>query len=206
MRQSVKAMADNGLVQVSWASGYKRRLDSSVRMNILGGLANLSHAQAEIIGKEIGADGSEISFHSGFRPTHDFGGKQFTLQQYRQDILPLMQEPNCYHRSFPVILGVSAPAYSQAELDALNAKEREIRQFEGKSFNAYDAQQQQRRYETAIRRQKDRITAFEAVGDGDALRNTQIKLRRLNASYRAFSNATGLRVKHNRLTGTRARH
>jgi hypothetical protein len=94
----------------------------------------------------------------------------------------------------------------QAELDALNAKEREIRQFEGKSFNAYDAQQQQRRYETAIRRQKDRITAFEALGDDEALRNAQIKLRRLNACYRAFSNATGLRVKHNRLAGTSTHH
>lgn len=202
MRQTVRAMADNGLVQAAWESGYVRRLDSSVRMNILGGLARLSHAQSAMIGKQIGADGYEISYHGGFRPTHDFGGQQFTEKDYYRDILPLMQEPNCYHRSFPIILGVSAPTYSKEELDELNAAQKEIKYFEGRGFNAYDAQQRQRQYETAIRREKDRITAFEAVGDKGAAQNAKIKLQQLNQNYKKFSDAMDLSIKKNRLTGT----
>jgi len=202
MKSTVRTMSDHGLTYIEYESGYKRRLDSSVRMNILGGLANLSHAQSEMIGKEIDADGYEISWHGGFRPTHDFGGLQFTLKQYYDEILPKMKEPNCYHRSFPILLGISTPTYSKRELEVLNAQEQEKHIFEGKEYNKYEAMQKQRRYETAIRREKDRAFAFEAEGDAESANTAKIKARQLSKSYKEFSKAVGLTPKTNRVGAT----
>lgn len=200
MRSSLRTMAGNGLSFVDYESGHRRRLDSALRMNMLGGMAQLSHAQAEMIGRGFGADGYEITWHSGFRPTHDFGGKQFSEQEYATDILPLMQEPNCYHRSFPIIMGISTPAHSRQQLQELNKAEQELSYFEHRGYNAFDARQKQRRYEAAIRRQKDYINAFDASGDKEALQNAKIKLRRLNSSYKDFSKAMELSTHPKRTT------
>lgn len=200
MRGTIKEMASNGLSYVEYETGYTRRLDSTVRMNLLGGMAQLSHAQAEMIGREFGADGMEISFHNGYRPTHDFGGQQFPMDEYRMDILPKMEEPNCYHRSFPIIIGVSTPTYSKVELEKLIAQNEKEREFEGKMYDSYDAQQKQRRYETAIREQKDLINTFEESGDEKGLQRAQIRLRQLNASYKDFSKAMEISTQPKRVT------
>ena len=46
---------------MGYDSGRSLRLDSAARMNVLGGLARLSHAQAELMGREFGADGYEVT-------------------------------------------------------------------------------------------------------------------------------------------------
>ena len=198
MHTTVRQMADSGITRVAWQSGHHRRLDSTIRMNILGGLAKLSKAQSEMIGEQIGADGMEITFHDGYRPTHDFGGQQFTMRKYRNDIVPLMEEPNCYHRSFPIIMNLSTPAYTEKELEARKKMNEERHEFEGRTYNRYEAEQKQRRYELAIRQQKDRINAFTALGDEETAGIAKGRLRQIQASYRNFSKDVGLKTKATR--------
>jgi len=194
MRSTVRNMADKGVTQIEWSSGYKRRMDSSVRQNILGGLAQLSREQAKMVAEQVGADGMEISFHLGYRPTHDFGGLQFDLKEFAEEIEPLMNEPNCYHRAFPIVLGISTPAYTDEQIEEMKAENERIRYFEGKPYDRYRAEQRQRRYELEIRKQRDRINAFEAMGDHEA-DIARGRLRQVQANYKKFSAAVGLRTK-----------
>ena len=224
MRQTVKSFADNGLTHVEYDTGYRKRLDSSVRQAVLGGQKELSKRQAEMIGEQIGADGWEITWHSGYRTSppapraHDFGGKQFTFGEFtKQDIGGMMDEYNCYHRKFPVIVGVSRPAYTPEQLAELNAAEKEAHNWNGKEYNRYEATQRQRQYETAIRQKKDEAMAHEALAkghlDGGGSKNDDLykqykeqatlakaKAQALNQEYARFSNAMGISTEPKRAT------
>ncbi|AWY06891.1 MAG: minor capsid protein 2 [Caudoviricetes sp.] len=65
-------------------------------------------------------------------------------------------------------------------------------QFEGREYDDYQATQMQRRIEVTIRKQKRLKTAYEAAGLSDKATAANIRLRRLNEKYRAFSKAAGL--------------
>ena len=201
MRSTIKAMADNGLVHVDYASGYRRRLDSSVRNAFSGAQQRLSKAQARITGEQIGADGFEISWHAHPRPDHmDFAGKQFSKADFERVAAPLLDDYNCHHRAWPIILGISTPAYTQEELDQLNAQERVQRTFEGKTYKPYEATQRQRVIETAIRREKDRAVAFAASGDAEGEKVALAKAAALNQKYKQFSAAMKLDTDPSRIT------
>lgn len=209
MRGAVKAMADSGLsygvnrdgtAVVDYPSGYHRRLDSSLKNAFSGAQQRLSLEQSNIIGTQTGADGMEVSWHSGFRPTHNFGGLQFPMAQFLTEIQPLMDEPNCYHRAYPILFGVSRPAYSPSDLDALNAQEDKRCAFEGKWYDGYQARQRQRQLETAIRREKDRAVAFAESGDAQAEAVALGKAAALTAKYKAFSEAMDLQPDAMRIT------
>lgn len=196
MRATIRALSDHGLSTVNYASGYRRRLDTAVRANLMDAQARLSAAQAELVGAQFGADGMEISFHSGPRPSHVWiGGKQFSMARYRRDVVPVLLDPNCYHRAFPILLNISAPTHTPEELAELNARDAELHEYGGKEFNAYDAQQEQRKFETAIRREKDRTKAFKASGDKDAAAVARARARAVQAEYARFSDAMSIPIK-----------
>lgn len=205
MRGAVRKLAGDGLQAIEYDNPgkryYRRRLDSSVKNAFSGGMQRLSRAQAERTGRMFGADGMEISFHHGARPTHvEMGGKQYPMAEYERSIAPLLEDFNCYHRAFPVAIGVSPPAYSDAELAELKARDAETHVFEGKEYNAYEARQMQRRIETSIRKQKDRAVAFGQTGDRSGEQAALIKGSLLNQKYRQFSRATGLSYKPTRVS------
>ena len=199
LRSTLRALGTSGVRFVAWRSGYTRRLDSSVRMNLLGGLARLSLAQADMTRERTGVDGYEITWHSGHRETHDFGGLQFRAADYHRDIVPLMLEPNCYHRSFAVMYGVSTPTYSKGELRDLEANERRLRFHDDVGYTAYEAQQKQRRFELAIRETKDCINVFNAANDTEARQQSEKRLAELRTRYRNFSRDVGLNVQPTRV-------
>ena len=224
MRQTVKSFADNGLTHVEYETGYRRRIDSSVRQAILGGQKELSKRQAEMIGEQIGANGWEITWHSGYRTSppapraHDFGGKQFTFGEFaKQDIGGMMDEYNCYHRKFPIIVGVSKPAYSPEQLAELNAAENTTHNWNGKDYNRYEATQKQRQYETAIRRKKDEAMYNENMAKGHLAAGgskdddlykqykeqatlAKAKSQAINQEYSRFSQAMGISTQPKRAT------
>lgn len=205
MRKAVNNLADNGMCfsnpstgrrSVGYESGYNRRLDSSVRNAFSGGQQRMSRQLAEMQGAQFGADGMEISWHAGARPSHmDFAGKQYNMKAYHEVCVPLLNDFNCYHRAFPIVLGVSTPAYSSAELNALNAAEDKAYVFDGRSYNAYEARQRQRQYETAIRRQKDRAVCLAAAGDKNGATLAKAKASAINQNYKRFSDAVHLKPK-----------
>ena len=205
MRQTVRKLSDYGLSAVEYDNEskqyYRRRVDSSVRNALSGGLQRLSKAQAELVGAQIGADGMEISVHRGARPSHMlFQGLQFPMAQFTREIAPQLEEYNCYHRAFPVVLGVSTPAHSKGELAEFNARDRRLRAFEGRPYTTSEAAQKQRQLETAIRRQKDRAAAFGAAGDSVEESIALARAAALSQKYRQFSATMGLETENVRIT------
>ena len=77
MRESIIQLGGGG-VQVEYASGVSRRLDTVVRQNLLWGAKQASIEYNELIGEELGCDGYEVDAHSSPRPSHMFVlGKQY---------------------------------------------------------------------------------------------------------------------------------
>ena len=71
--------------------------------------------------------------------------------------------------------------------------------FEGRKYDDYQATQTQRRIEASIRKQKRLKTAYESAGLTYEATTANIRLRRLNEKYRAFSKAAGLPEQRERM-------
>ena|GEM_PF-904618 len=196
----MKNLSDNGTQWVDYSSGRRNRARTAVDRALFTGMAQIRQHISEQQAKEINADGMEISFHHGFRPSHGFGGLQFSTGEYNKgvwsdgkSVSELLRDYNCRHRAFPIIMGISKPVYSKEELQKLNDEENRIVQFEGKPLNGvYEMTQKQRQLEQAIRSQKERIVNFTKAGDFERANIAKEKLKQLNARYDALSQATGL--------------
>lgn len=216
MRQTMRALSDCGIRTVDYATGYSRRLDTAVRQNVLWGIKQCAMGTAEQVGEDFGADGWEISYHANPRPSHvAMGGRQYAAGSTGRTVggkyyppfsdapnapETLLQDYNCLHRKFPIMLGISEPAYDDDELAALNARDRQTFEYEGKQYTGYEATQVQRRLETEMRRQKDRANLFAVSGDEDGRRAAQEKLNILTRKYKEFSDAAGLDTHKERMS------
>lgn len=208
MRSTVKEMARSGLRRVTFDSGYSRRLDSQVRLNLLEGVRQLNMAMLEQTGKEFGADGVEISAHALCAPDHQrIQGRQYSLAEFER-INRSLERPigtlNCHHFTTPIILGVSKPVYSRSELAEINRKSNQKITYQttdrkGNSvtekMTRYEASQRQRQLETAIRYAKDERDACVAAGDKLGATQARKKSAALTAEYKRFSEAAGLTVR-----------
>ena len=196
MRSTVKEMASGGLRRVTFDSGYSRRLDSQVRMNLLDGVRKLNMAMLEQTGKEFGADGVEISAHALCAPDHQrIQGKQYSLAEFERLNRSLERpigELNCHHFTTPIVLGVSKPVYSASELREINKRSNAKVSYGGKTYTRYEASQRQRQMETAIRYAKDERDACVAAGDKLGATQARKKSAMLTAEYKRFSDAAGL--------------
>lgn len=208
IRATVKEMARSGLRRVTFDSGYSRRLDSQVRLNLLEGVRKLNMAMLEQTGKEFGADGVEISAHALCAPDHQrIQGRQYSLAEF-ESINRSLERPigtmNCHHFTTPIILGVSKPVYSRKELDDINKRSNQkiTYQTTDRKGNAvtekmtrYEASQRQRQLETAIRYAKDERDACVASGDKLGATQARKKSAMLTAEYKRFSEQAGLTVR-----------
>ena len=202
MRSTVKEMASGGLRRVTFDSGYSRRLDSQVRMNLLDGVRQLNMAMLEQTGKEFGADGVEISAHALCAPDHQrIQGKQYSLAEFERLNRSLdrpIGELNCHHFTTPIVLGVSKPVYSASELREINKRSNAKVSYGGKTYTRYEASQRQRQLETAIRYAKDERDACVAAGDKLGATQARKKSAALTAKYKRFSENAGLTVRMER--------
>lgn len=86
LRNIVKELSKSGLKTIDWESGYHRRLDSSVRMNLRGALRDYSIQLQEQFGEQFGADGIEVSVHDNPAPDHaHVQGHQFSINKYDEN-------------------------------------------------------------------------------------------------------------------------
>ena len=221
LRKSVRELSSSGIKTIEWESGYHRRLDSSVRMNLRGALRDFSMTLQQQFGEEFGADGVEISVHENPAPDHaevqghqfsneefdkfqnnqdskDYKGKLFTAEYHGHDRRSIGQL-NCYHYIFNVVLGVSKPLYTDSKLKEINDKNEKGFKLDGKHYTNYQGLQLQRKLETAIRKQKDRqIMAKASKDEEEELLATQ-KLTYLTNKYFELCKKSGLKSKVERL-------
>ena len=187
IRQACNKLAASGVRTIDYESGRSDRIEVAARRTLLTSVAHVTHRISEQNGEELGADGWEMSAHSGSRPSHAvYQGRQYTQEQYEHIIKPLISEPNCRHDVFPIILGVSEPVYTEEELQNIDQPPFT---YEGRTYTAYEASQQMRKMERAMRKQKDRCIVADAAGDEEAFATASIRLNRQKYIYEDFCKA-----------------
>lgn len=204
MKQAMKELTSKGLRTVDYASGYSRRADSSVRMNIMDGVRTLSMELQEQFGEEFGADGVEVSHHKNPAPDHEstVDGKQFSKEQFKkvnESLKRHVGELNCYHFTYQIVLGVSKPLYSEKELEEDKNANQKGFEFEGRHYTNYEGTQLQRQIETKIRQYKDRQIGAKAINDMDEVYHCQEKITQLTQKYKELSDVSGLPTKVERM-------
>lgn len=204
IKQTMKELTSKGLRRVDYANGYSRRMDSSVRMNIMDGVRRLNRELQEQFGKEFGADGVEISHHKNPAPDHEdtVDGKQFSKEEFEKVNNSLERhigELNCYHFVYPIVLGVSEPIYSEEQLEIDKESNKKGFEFEGNHYTNYEGTQLQRKIEAKIRQYKDRQIGAKAINDIDEVYHCQEKIGQLTQKYNELSKISGLPTKINRL-------
>lgn len=199
VRQACNVLAESGLRTVYYASGRSDRIEVAVRRALMTSVSQITQRISEQNAAEFGADGWEISAHVGARPSHAvYQGRQYPNSQYETIVKPLIEDYNCRHSAYPIIMGVTKPSYSDEELAALDPPPFT---YEGKQYTAYKAQQQMRKMERAMRKQKDRCIVADAAGDKDAFTAASIKLRRQKDIYEDFCKAVGMYTEYERTFG-----
>lgn len=197
IRQALKQAAADGLRVQYPNSGITRRLDSAIRMNVLDGIRAINRDVMEQVGKEFNADGVELSAHALCAEDHlpyqgtQMSNKDFSRLQNRLDRPFGMW--NCKHNWWPILLGITQPAYSEEELRAFAENSNEPITIDGTTKTRYQWTQEQRRIETAIRHQKDAANLYKETGDTIGRRNAQANINALRDRYTKISEAAGLR-------------
>ena len=202
LRQATQKLADYGLRSVDYQSGVHTSLEAAVRRNILGGLGLMQEKISQQNHDLLEADGWEISVHAASAPDHEpIQGRQYSDEEYQKlndSLARRIGTLNCGHAAFPILLGVSQPQYTEAELARLREENAKGIRYEGKLYTLYQATQKQRELERAIRRQKRRVMAAEETGDQEGAAAAKTRLTLLRQRYREFSKAAGLRTQEER--------
>lgn len=210
MRRALKQLSASGVRRMVWSSGYTQRLDTAVRRNLLDGVRDIDQGVEDLIGIDIGADGIELSAHINSAPDHEpFQGHQFTKEEFDklqnnqsfEDIQHqkfsavdrIIGQYNCRHIAHSIIIGVTKPKYSKAQLQ--NFIDRNAAGYtleNGKHITLYECTQMQRQLETRIRYAKDEQMTLSAAGDRSGAILARQKVIALINEYKSFSTACGL--------------
>lgn len=221
MYSILKSLGESGLKTVDYKSGYHRRLDSAIRMNLREGIKTLHNETQRILGEEFGADMIEISVHSHPAEDHLMQGRQFLISEFEKlqngemardlkgntymldhdgngSFRPI-STMNCYHTTFYGIAGVSKPQYTDEELQDIKERNEKGFMFEGKHLTMYEGTQLQRKLETEIRKQKDIQMLGKASGNDLLIGDAQFKITQLTNRYKELSKTSGLQTQMERL-------
>ena len=207
MYDTIKQLSSSGVKKVYYDNkgkqAYARRLDSSVRMNILDGVRQVNIGIQEQVGKEFGADGVEVSHHVNCAPDHiHIDGQQFSKKQFEKinnNLTRPVASMNCRHFVFSIVLGVSSPLYTKKQLEEDRKNNEKGFEYEGKHYTLYEGEQLQRKIETAIRQQKDFQIIARASGNKEAIANVQKNIKNLTEEYKKFSKVAKLDTRMERL-------
>ena len=182
---------------------YSRRLDSSVRQNILDGVRQVNIGIQEQVGKEFGADGVEVSHHVNCAPDHiHIDGQQFSKKKFEKinnNLTRPVASMNCRHFVFSIILGVSSPLYTKKQLEEDRKNNKKGFEYEGKHYTLYEGEQLQRKIELAVRQQKDLQIIAKASNDKDTISKAQSNITQLTQKYKELSKISGLPTKMDRM-------
>ena len=207
IRNSVKALTDGGLYFVEYESGHRNRADVAARRAILTGLSQMTGQVSKHNAEELETDIVEVTAHAGARPSHaEWQGRRYSLSGKSKEY-PSLEEAtgygtgdglkgwNCRHDFYPVIPGISPPAYTEEQLANIDPPPVE---YNGKTLTYYECTQKQRAMETAMRKTKREIIAAKASGDDDMFTAKSIRLRRQKEEYANFSKSAGMLTQNER--------
>ena len=198
IKKVISDMTNSGLRTVDYATGWSNRADVAARRSVMTGLSQLTAKMNEDNAKELGTDYFEVTWHSGARPSHqEWQGKVYSKKEL-ETICGLgtvtgLCGANCYHDYYPFIPGISERSYTDEELAQMNAEENKPVKYGDKEYTKYEALQRQRKLETAMRAQRQKIHLLEEAGaDEEDIINARCRYRGTSQEYTRFSKAMGL--------------
>jgi hypothetical protein len=209
IKDAVRELASGGLRVVDYESGHRDHVDVAARRAVMTGVSKLCSKYTEQAAEYLETPYYEVSAHAGARDVpgrspwsshKEWQGKVYSTRS--GDIYPSIYEvcglgavdglegANCRHRRNVWVESVSERTYTDEQLahidDNLGCE------FDGKKYTAYEATQMQRRVERETRKLKREKAAYKAAGLHEDETAVNIRLRRLNAKYKAFSAEAGL--------------
>lgn len=220
IKDAVRELADSGLKVVNYESGHIDAVDTAVRRAVMSGVNQLCQRYSEQSMDYLETDLVEVSAHIGARNT---GVGPANHESWQGGIYRWSEKPrsskgdypdfvettgygtgpglggwNCKHHYYSFVEGVSEPTYSKKDLEAMKGENRKFT-FEGKEYDGYSASQKQRQIERTVRKLKREQTAYKAAGLTEEEQAVTARIRRLNAEYKAFSEAAGLPLQRERM-------
>lgn len=206
LKKAVKAMTDSGLRTVDYASGWSNRVDVAARRALMTGFNQVVAKVNEDNAEQLGTEYFEVSYHRGARPTHQVWQGRVYSKKELETVCGLgtvtgLCGANCYHSYSPFIKGIDTPTYSKEELDRMNEEENTPKEYNGRQYTAYEAQQRQRQLETAMRADRQKIELLTQGGaDDDTITGAKAKHFQRQDEYVKFSKAMNLPQQWERIT------
>ncbi len=206
LKKAVKAMTDSGLRTVDYASGWSNRVDVAARRALMTGFNQVVAKVNEDNAEQLGTEYFEVSYHRGARPTHQVWQGRVYSKKELETVCGLgtvtgLCGANCYHSYSPFIKGIDTPTYSDEELDRMNEEENTPKEYNGKEYTAYEAQQKQRQLETAMRADRQKIELLTQGGaDDDTITGAKVRYFQRQDEYVKFSKAMNLPQQWERVT------
>ena len=206
LKRAVKAMTDSGLRTVDYASGWSNRVDVAARRALMTGFNQVVAKVNEDNAEQLGTEYFEVSYHRGARPTHQVWQGRVYSKKELETVCGLgtvtgLCGANCYHSYSPFIKDIDTPTYSEEELDRMNEEENTPKEYNGRQYTAYEAQQRQRQLETAMRADRQQIELLTQGGaDDDTITGAKAKYFQRQDEYVKFSKAMNLPQQWERVT------
>lgn len=215
-RRAVRQLGYNGL-QVHYASGYHRRLDTAVRQNIIDATNQIAQQGSLVMGEALGYDAVEISAHPNSAPDHEpvqgrvFLRAEFDKMQAGEDCVDVdgkhyegfarpIGEWNCGHIAMAFSTAHSKRQYTPQQLAQWQAENAQGCELDGRHYSRYQIDQLMRQTETKVRRWKDAANAARALEDMEGRRACQRKINDLVARYKAIAAASGQPQRKDRMS------
>lgn len=205
VKQAVDSLADE-MPEITYPSGHTDSLEVAARRAVLTGVNQTAGKLQEARMDEMNVEFVETSAHGGARPSHaEWQGRRFHrggAVDYLGKHYPDFEQAtgygtgaglcgwNCRHTFFSIFPELGpAPAWTQADLEALNARNIE---YNGKKYTRYEINQMQRARERNVRKWKKRYLAESAAGSDTT--DSAVRLKAARQSLSEFAKATGGRV------------
>ena len=196
VKDCVGMLAASGLRSIDYASGRSYQLDTAARMCIRTGANQLSGKIQEINLQQSDTPLVYVDAHAGSRPEHAVwqgqvyaynpdgilrdgskAGEKYDDFFHATDYGSVtgLMGANCAHHFYPYWEGDPIPDY----------KEPDPIEYNGKEYTYYEATQEMRRQERAIRQTKREMEAMQSLGEDTTL--LKKKLRQQSIEYYNFS-------------------
>lgn len=205
LMRTITDMTKSGLRWIDYESGWHNRVDVAARRAIMTGFRQVQGKINEQTAEQLGTDSYEVTYHVGARPSHQtWQGKVWTMQQLK-DICGLgtvtgLHGANCYHDYNAFIPGISVRTYTDKQLERMMKEENTPKSYNGKEYTTYQALQQQRKMETAMRKTRRDIHLMEkGEADPDSITLKKGRYYGQMQTYQDFSEKMGLPLQKERI-------
>lgn len=198
IRKVVTQLTNSGLRQIDYASGWHNRVDVAARRAVMTGVSQLTGKISDMNAEKLGTEHFEIAWHSGARPSHAVWQGKVWSKKELVAVCGLGTGPgllgwNCYHEYYPFVKGISERNWTDEWLAEQNRKESTPKTFNGKEYTLYEAKQQQRKMETAMRAQREKVVLLKQGGaDPDDVMIARAKYQGQLNEYSRFCKKMGL--------------